>query len=33
VAVCGKALSLKAYHEDAMRITGRIDSLSIERGA
>ena len=33
VAVLGKELSLKAYHEDAMRITGRIDSLSIERGA
>lgn len=33
VAVSGDSLSLKAYHEDAMRITGRIDSLSIERGA
>ena len=32
VAVSGKALSLKAYHGDAMRITGRIDMLSIERG-
>ena len=33
VAVTGDSLSLKAYHEDAMRITGRIDSLRIERGA
>ena len=33
VAVCGESLSLKAYHEDAMQITGRIDSVSIERGA
>lgn len=33
VAVSGASLSLKAYHDDAMRITGRIDSLTIERGA
>lgn len=33
VAVVGAALSLKAYHGDAMRITGRIDSVAIERGA
>ena len=33
VAVCGDSLALKAYHEDAMQITGRIDSVSIERGA
>ena len=33
LAVQGEALSLKAYHEDAMRITGKIDSVVIERGA
>lgn len=32
VAVCGKSLALKAYHEDAMRITGQIDSVTVERG-
>lgn len=32
VAVQGEALSLKAYHENEMRITGRIDKLAIERG-
>lgn len=31
VAVKGAGLSLKAYHEKEMRITGRIDSLAIER--
>lgn len=31
VAVTGEGLSLKAYHGKEMRITGRIDSLAIER--
>ena len=33
VAICGNSLALKAYHEDAMRITGQIDSVTVERGA
>lgn len=32
VAIEGDALSLKAFHENEMRISGRIDKLGIERG-
>ena len=32
VAVKGRGLCLKAFHESEMRITGQIDSLAIERG-
>ncbi len=32
VAVKGEALSLKSFHPGEMRITGRIDTLAIERG-
>lgn len=33
VEVCGKALSLAAYHENEMRVKGLILSLSIKRGS
>ncbi len=32
VSVKGEGLSLKAYHGKEMRISGRLDAVSIERG-
>ncbi len=32
VAICGAGLSLKSFYPDEMRITGRIDAVTLEGG-